>query len=71
MNKAEQTSRKSRKPGAGTDKLAYAARLGALEKNLGTAIKRHRDPGVADLANPFKKESDSNKDSTVVVESGF
>jgi hypothetical protein len=44
MDAAEQSSRKGRKPGAGVDALANGARLGALEKNIGVKIKRHREP---------------------------
>lgn len=44
MDEAEARSRKGRKPGAGTDALANGARLGALERNIGVKIKRHREP---------------------------
>lgn len=74
MQAAEARARKNRKPGPGIDRLANAARLGALEKNLGIAVKRHRDPGVSDINNPFQKEGEEpvkQKDETVVVESGF
>jgi len=75
MQAAEQRARKNRKPGPGIDRLANAAKLGALEKNLGIHIKRHRDPGVSDInTNPFSKEGEEkvqSKDETVVVESGF
>lgn len=73
MQAAENRSRKNRKPGPGTDKLANGARLGALEKNLGVPIKRHRDPGASEInSNPFAREKDEGKkDETVVVERGF
>lgn len=74
MDEAESVSRKGRKPGPSADRLAYAARLKALERNLGTSIKRHRDPGVVENLNPFKqfgKTEDQSKDETTVVMSGF
>lgn len=72
MAAAENRSRKSRKPGPGTDKLAHAARLGALEKNLGIPVKRHRDPGASEISNPFSDENEkAKKDENVVVVSGF
>lgn len=45
MADAEAQIRKAHKSGPGTDRLANAARLSALEKNLGVEVKRHRDPG--------------------------
>ena len=46
MEAAEQSSRKNRKPGPGTDALANGARLAVLEKHLGIPMKRFRDPGT-------------------------
>lgn len=45
MSEAEAQIRKAHKSGPGTDRLVNAARLSVLEKNLGVAVKRHRDPG--------------------------
>lgn len=75
MQEAESNSRKNRKPGIGTDRLANAARLGALERNLGIAIKRHRDPGTITNRNPFQQHGaetpGSDKDETIVIARGF
>lgn len=73
MANAEAASRKSKKPGPGTERLANAARLSALEKNLGTAIKRHRDPGDVMSGNPFSKpgEESSDKEETITIATGF
>jgi hypothetical protein len=72
MSAAENRSRKHRKPGPGTDKLAYGARLAALERNLGTPVKRHRDPNPSEISHPFAKDDgEVKKDETVVVVSGF
>jgi hypothetical protein len=70
MNLAENNSRRNRKPGPGTDRLANAARLGVLGKAIGIEIKRHRDPGGATINNPFPKDS-GDKDETVVISRGF
>ena len=71
MDQAEQVSRKNRKPNASTDNLAYAARLRALEKNIGVPVKRHRDPGTITNQNPFSQhgaqEENSKAESTVVM----
>lgn len=76
MNAAEARSRKGRKAGAGTDRLANAARLGALERYLGVPIKRHRDPGSVganriDFNQDGKKEGKQEKDSSTVVMKNF
>lgn len=73
MQAAEQNSRKNRKAGPGTDKLANAARLRALEVNLGTPIKRHKDPGNVSNTNPFTqgKDSKDQKDESIIVMRGF
>ena len=77
MATAEQNSRKGMKPGAAADRLANAARLGALGRNLGVDIKRHRDPGGVsqpvddnDDENPSKR-SRYDRDETIVIEKGF
>lgn len=74
MNAAEARSRKGRKAGVAADRLANAARLAALERNLGVPIKRHRDPGspqgTLDVGQDGRKES-KEKDSSVIVMKGF
>ncbi|UOW93358.1 tail assembly chaperone [Mycobacterium phage Labelle] len=73
MQQAENQSRKNRKPGPGTDRLANAARLRVLEKYLGVPVKRHRDPGNVTNTNPFTqgRGSEQKKDESVVVMRGF
>lgn len=76
MQEAENNSRKNKKPGIGTDRLANAARLGALERNLGIAIKRHRDPGHISNTNPFQQHGaepkpGNDKDEIIVIAKGF
>lgn len=75
MQEAENNSRKNRKGGAGTDRLANAARLGALERNLGIAVKRHRDPGNVNNQNPWQQHGaespGKDKDETIVISKGF
>lgn len=53
MDAAEAVSRKHRKPGAGVNALAQAARLNVLEKMTGSKINRHRNPGSITNSNPF------------------
>ena len=74
MQDAERTSRKGRKAGVAADRLANAARLRALEKNIGIPVKRHRDPGSVSNMNPFQQGKDAkenNKDESVIVMKGF
>ena len=73
MAAAENSSRKNKKPGAGTDRLANAARLSALERNIGVTVKRHRDPADVMSGNPFSKPDykESNKEETITVATGF
>ena len=69
MQIAENNSRKNAQGAAG-DRLANAARLGALEKHLGVPIKRYRDPGnVGGKENPFHKSDidRSDQDEVIVV----
>lgn len=66
MDEAEAFSRKGRKPNASTDKLAYAARLKALERNIGVPIKRHRDPGKIET-----KDNKVDKDESIKIMKGF
>lgn len=78
MQEAESRSRKNRKSGPGVERLVNAARLGALSKELGVEIKRHRDPGNVTgridhgfdgvKEKPTKKEE---KDETILLKSGF
>lgn len=75
MSAAEARSRSNRKPGPGVDKLANAARLGALEKEIGVAVKRHRDPGSIG-AQPITfgqdgKKEKNDKDERIVLKRGF
>lgn len=70
MNAADARSRKGRKPGVAADRLANAAKLSALEKNLGVPIKRHRDPGAAGDISPIGKE-EKQKDVSQVLMKGF
>lgn len=75
MQVAENNSRKNKKPGPGTERLVNAARLGALERNLGVAVKRHRDPGNVSNSNPFQQHGaespGKDKDETIVIAKGF
>jgi len=74
MDHAEQASRKNRKPSDSTNNLANAARLRALEKNIGVPIKRHRDPGSVSNNDPFKQfgsSTETTKDESTVIMSGF
>lgn len=72
MASAEARSRKGRKAGVAADRLANAARLAALEKNLGVPIKRHRDPGnVQGSYGQDGKIPEKDKDTSVVVMKGF
>lgn len=75
MAAAEAGSRNGRKPGKDVDRLANAARLRALEINLGVPVKRHRDPGTVTNTNPFVQgkdaKGDSLKDETTIVMRGF
>lgn len=59
MAQAEAEIRKSHKNNSGTDRLVTAARLRALEKNIGIEIKKHRDPGNVPLeSEPGQKEEE-------------
>ncbi len=65
MAQAEAEIRKAHKNNPGTDRLANAARLSALERNLGVEVKRHRDP-VSDQIVPLSPDQDKN-DGVVVL----
>lgn len=67
MADAEAQIRKAHKHGAGTDRLANAARLAALEKNLGIEVKRHRDPGDVVLESSLEPGQDTTKDETIFL----
>lgn len=74
MDAAEAGSRAHRKPGKDVDRLVRAARLRQLEINLGTKIKRHKDPGNVSNVNPFAQagsEKEKHKDVSEVIMSGF
>lgn len=72
MNAAEAKSRKGRKAGVSADRLALAAKLGALEKNLGVPVKRHRDPGApGDVSPDGKKETKQQKDVSITFMKNF
>lgn len=74
MAAAEANSRKNKKAGPGTDRLANAAKLKALEDAIGVKIKRHRDPGNVVNTNPFSKNRDGlsqDKDTSEIVMKGF
>lgn len=71
MNAAEAKSRKSRKAGVAADRLATAARLAALERNLGVPIKRHKDPGAAGDVTPDGKKPEKQKDVSITFMKGF
>jgi len=72
MNEAERISRKGRKPGPGVDRLVNSARLGALSRNLGIEIKRHREPDQVDNGDPSTrpKRKPSNEDKDEIVKLG-
>jgi len=63
MAEAENQIRKAHKRSSGTDRLANAARLGALEKNIGVPMKRHRNPD--DL--PDHEKTTEDHDETVFL----
>ena len=73
MDRAESGSRKGRAAGAAADKLAFAARLGALEKNLGVPVSRNRSVGNISNTDPTRQHSDaaSDKDEVVVLGKPF
>jgi hypothetical protein len=58
MAEAENQIRKAHKRGSGTDRLVTAARLSALERNLGIPIKRHRNPDNISLPDQTKEDKD-------------
>lgn len=66
MAQAENQIRKSLKNGAGTDRLVNGARLQALEKNLGVAVKRHRDPGQPGTTE-FSQPGHTTEDEVVLI----
>ena len=69
MQQAEARSRKNR-TGAVADRLGNAASLAVLERYLGVAVKRHRDPDASEIKGSSSPvvDSDINKkeESTVL-----
>ncbi len=70
MAEAEAQIRKAHKSGAGTDRLANAARLSALEKNIEVEVKRHRNPDHISSNQPGQRTEDSDEILFVESESG-
>lgn len=62
MAQAEAEIRKSHKNNSGTDRLVTAARIRALEKNIGIELKKHRDPGQV----PLESEPGQHNEDEVV-----
>jgi hypothetical protein len=69
MADAEAQVRKAHKSSAGTNRLANAARLSALEKNLGVPIKRHKN--VDDIGFKENQPDNTTKDEIIPLGSGF
>jgi hypothetical protein len=67
MAVAESQIRKAHKQGSGTDRLVNAAKLSVLEKNLGVAVKRHRNPDQLSSENASQSDQDKNKDETIFL----
>lgn len=67
MAEAEARIRKTHKHGAGTDRLVNAARLGALEKNLGVAVKRHREPDQIKTMKSSEQPGQENEDEVILI----
>ena len=66
MAEAEARIRNSHKRGTGTDRLINAARLSALEKNLGIPIKRHRNPEVV-AQSPDQESKKEDKEEIIFL----
>lgn len=70
MAEVENQIRKAHKSSSGTDRLVNAARLAALEKNIGVKVKRHRDP-IGDIsvsASSLEPDQDKiSEDETVFL----
>lgn len=62
MAEAESQIRKSHKNSSGTERLINAARLSALERNIGIPVKRHRNPDDISSKEPDQK----NKEEEVI-----
>lgn len=68
MNQAENNSRKGRKADGSTDRLANAARLGALSRELGIDIVRNRSVGHISNTDPAKQHGgDANDKDEIIV----
>lgn len=68
MQTAEEQLRRAHKRGKGTDRLITAARLSVLERNLGVAVKRHREPDQVQNTTVETKE-ETTKDEVVFLKS--
>ena len=66
MAAAEAQIRTSHKRGTGTDRLINAARLSALERNLGIPIKRHRNPDML-ASSPDQGTKKEDKEETIFL----
>lgn len=64
MADAENQIRKAHKRGTGADRLVNAARLSVLEKNIGIAIKRHKNP---DDISSYEPDQEVKKDKDEVI----
>lgn len=72
MNHAENGSRKGRTPGPSVDKLANAARLGALSRMLGVDIARNASVGAVSNTDPTKQHgADAGGDVKIVLGKPF
>lgn len=67
MAEAENQIRKAHKNSPGTDRLVNGARLMALEKNLGIAVKRHRDPGQAGMTEHVKPGHTTEEETVFIA----
>ena len=68
MAEEEARIRKAHKSGPAADRLANAARLSALERNIGVEVKRHRNPD--DFRSPDQKKEDQEEVVFLQAESG-
>ena len=68
MATEEARIRKAHKSSPGTDRLANAARLAILEKNIGVPVKRHRNPD--DLSSPDQTKENEDEIVLLQAESG-
>ena len=66
MAEAEAQIRRSHKSSSGTDRLVNAARLSALEKNIGIPVKRHRNPDII-APSPDQEKRKEDKDEVIFL----